>query len=192
MKNKENWAIPFFFFFFFFSLFNLYHSLIVRAAIRETVPSDMCDQRRHKSVYTSAQIRILVILMRKLCILGYPKCAHWRIWSDCANAHADLNFRWAHMSEDTFPDVADVSWAFGAYRKSAPQDRYLASCTGLAELYRTSRSYIAPLILPRKNNVATTSLQRCCNVVTLQRRCNDVVCLLGMFWLSWRRVPTRY
>ena len=28
------------------------------------------------------------------------------------------------------------------------------------------------------HNVATASLQRCCNVVTLQRRCNDVVCLL--------------
>ena len=28
-------------------------------------------------------------------------------------------------------------------------------------------------------NVASTSLQCRCNVVTLQRRCNDVVCLLG-------------
>ena len=31
-------------------------------------------------------------------------------------------------------------------------------------------------------NVATTSLQRCCNVVTLQRRCKDVVATLCVCW----------
>ena len=41
------------------------------------------------------------------CILGYPKCAQWRFWSECADAQADLNLRWAHMSEGTFSDVAD-------------------------------------------------------------------------------------
>ena len=44
--------------------------------------------------------------MKKRRILGYPKCAQWRFWSDCANAHADLNLRWAHMSEGWFPAVA--------------------------------------------------------------------------------------
>ena len=34
-------------------------------------------------------------------------------------------------------------------------------------------------------NVASTSLQRRCNVVMLQRRCNDVVCLLGKMNASW-------
>ena len=37
------------------------------------------------------------------------------------------------------------------------------------------------------HNVATTSLQRSCNVVTLQRRCNDVVCLLDYHLLRGRR-----
>ena len=37
--------------------------------------------------------------MKKLYILGYSNCAQWRFWSDCANAQADLNLRWAHMSE---------------------------------------------------------------------------------------------
>ena len=31
------------------------------------------------------------------CILGYPKCAQCRFWSDCANAQADLNLRNAHV-----------------------------------------------------------------------------------------------
>ena len=41
--------------------------------------------------------------MKKLCILGYPKskCTQWRFQSACA----DLNLRWAHMSEGTFSDV---------------------------------------------------------------------------------------
>ena len=44
----------------------------------------------------------------KHCILDNPKCAQWRIWSDCANAQADLNLRWAHMSEVSYSGfVAD-------------------------------------------------------------------------------------
>ena len=49
---------------------------------------------------------VFVVRIQKLCILGYPKCAQWRFWSDCANAQADLNLRWAHMSEGTFAYVA--------------------------------------------------------------------------------------
>ena len=40
------------------------------------------------------------------CILCLLKCVQWRFWSDCANAQADLNLRWAHMSTGTFSDVA--------------------------------------------------------------------------------------
>ena len=43
--------------------------------------------------------------MQKHCILGYPKCAQWRFWSDCANAQSDLNLRWANISGCTFSKV---------------------------------------------------------------------------------------
>ena len=49
---------------------------------------------------------VLVVHMKKLCICGHPKCAQWRFWSDCANAQADLNLRWAHTSEGTLSEVA--------------------------------------------------------------------------------------
>ena len=39
-------------------------------------------------------------------ILGYPKCAQWRFWSDCTNAQTNLNLHWAHISKGTFSDVA--------------------------------------------------------------------------------------
>ena len=51
-------------------------------------------------------IRVFVVHMKNCCIPGYPKCAQGRFWSDCANAQADLNLRWAHMSKGTFTDDA--------------------------------------------------------------------------------------
>ena len=53
---------------------------------------------------------------KHLCILGYTKCALWRFWSDCANAQADLNLRWAHMSDGTFCGwyiLSYVVWGYG-------------------------------------------------------------------------------
>ena len=54
-------------------------------------------------------IRVIVIHIRKLCIIGYPECAQWQVLSDCANAQADLPVRWPHMSEGMFSDVVAQS-----------------------------------------------------------------------------------
>ena len=48
---------------------------------------------------------VFVICLKKLCILGYLNHAQWRFWSDCANAQADLNLLWAHMSEGTLSAI---------------------------------------------------------------------------------------
>ena len=41
-------------------------------------------------------IRGFVVRMKKLCILGCPKCVRWRFWSDCANVQfSDVE---AHLS----------------------------------------------------------------------------------------------
>ena len=55
--------------------------------------------------------RVFVSRMKKLCILGYPKIAQGRFWSDCANAQADLNLRWAHMFPGTFSGVVAHLWS---------------------------------------------------------------------------------
>ena len=65
-------------------------------------PNDDSNQSAH----SHSLIRIFVVPMKNLCIRGYQKCGQWRFWSDCANAHADLNLRWAHISDGSFPDVA--------------------------------------------------------------------------------------
>ena len=38
-------------------------------------------------------------------ILGYPKCAQRRFWSDCTKAQADLNLRSAHLYVGTVSNV---------------------------------------------------------------------------------------
>ena len=78
------------------------------AAAWENVPSDMSAQRRLKlaCAYPRSLIRVFFVRMKKLWIICYTKQDPWWFWSDCANAQADLNLRWAHMSEGTFSDIA--------------------------------------------------------------------------------------
>ena len=59
----------------------------------ENVPSDLSAQRRLK-------IRAFVVLIKNYCILGYAECPREES-GQIANAQADLNLRWVHMSEDT-------------------------------------------------------------------------------------------
>ena len=54
-------------------------------------------------------------------ILGYPKYAQWRFWSGYENTQADLNFRWAHVSEGTFSDIAVHSNPWQVVLKSVKQ-----------------------------------------------------------------------
>ena len=38
----------------------------------------------------SCLIRLFVVYKENFCIFGCPKCAQWRFWSGCANAHDSL------------------------------------------------------------------------------------------------------
>ena len=59
-------------------------------------PCKCCNARIHTFWHLCPMIQIsqhicifwtvFIIRMRKLCILGYPKCAQWMLWSDCANS----------------------------------------------------------------------------------------------------------
>ena len=56
-------------------------------------PSEDSDQPEH----SSSLIRVFAIRMKKALILSYPLSAQRRLWSDWADAQADLSLRWAHM-----------------------------------------------------------------------------------------------
>ena len=43
-------------------------------------------------------IRVFIVRMKKPWVLSYPLSTQWRLWSDWANAQADLSLRWVHRS----------------------------------------------------------------------------------------------
>ena len=56
-------------------------------------PSEDSGQLGH----SPSLIRVFVVRMKKAWILSYPLSAQRRLWSDSANAQADLSLCWAHM-----------------------------------------------------------------------------------------------
>ena len=56
-------------------------------------PSEDLDQPGHPP----SLIRVFTIRMKKVWVLSYPLSAQRRLWSDRADAQADLSLRWAHM-----------------------------------------------------------------------------------------------
>ena len=78
--------------------------------------------------------------MKKRCILGNSKCTKWWFWSDCVSAQADLNFRWAHKSIDTFSDVA-------AYEESKENAIHKAATVKVTSKARALRKHAYSNIL---------------------------------------------
>ena len=55
-------------------------------------PSEDSDQPGH----SPRLIRVFAACMKKLWVPSYPLSAQRRLWSDWADAQADLSLRWAH------------------------------------------------------------------------------------------------
>ena len=58
----------------------------------ECAPSEDSDQPGHPP----SLIRVFAVRMMKAWVLSYPLSAQQRLWSDWADAQADLSLRWAH------------------------------------------------------------------------------------------------
>ena len=58
----------------------------------ECAPSKYSDQPGH----SPSLIRVFAVRMKKAWVLSYPLSAQRRLWSDWADAQADLSLRWAH------------------------------------------------------------------------------------------------
>ena len=55
-------------------------------------PSEDSDQPGHPL----SLIRVFAVCMKKAWVFSYPLSAQRRLWSDWADAQADLSLRWAH------------------------------------------------------------------------------------------------
>ena len=56
-------------------------------------PSEDSDQPGH----APSLVRVFAVRVKKTWVLSYPLSAQRRLWSDLADAQADLCLRWAHM-----------------------------------------------------------------------------------------------
>ena len=56
------------------------------------VPSEDSDQSGHPP----SLIRVFAVRMKKAWVLSYPLSAQGKLWSDWADAQADLSLRWVH------------------------------------------------------------------------------------------------
>ena len=58
----------------------------------------MCAQRRLRYKHGPSLIRVFAVRMKKAWVLSYPLSAQWRLWSNWADAQADLSLRWTQRS----------------------------------------------------------------------------------------------
>ena len=72
----------------------------------DAVPSDVHPRNEDSNLHAHlcSLIRVFVVGMKKLCFLGYPKCAQGSFWA-CMNVQADLNIGWTYMSKATLSDL---------------------------------------------------------------------------------------
>ena len=64
-------------------------------------PSEDSDQPAH----SRSLIRIFTGRFLDSQVCNVSLCGQRKLWSDCADAQADLSLRWAHISEGTFSHV---------------------------------------------------------------------------------------
>ena len=64
----------------------------------DCVPSEDSDQPGH----LPSLIRVFAVHMKKAWVLSYPLSAQPRLWSDWADAQADLSLRWVHSHFNGF------------------------------------------------------------------------------------------
>ena len=78
-----------------------YRYFLIWAGAQQFPQGCMCAQRRLRSACAFAHphslIKVFVVCLKTVWILCHPLSAVWRLWSDCADAQADLSLRLAHM-----------------------------------------------------------------------------------------------
>ena len=60
-------------------------------------PCKDSDQTGHQPGHPPSLIGVFAVHMKKVWVPSYPLSAQRRLWSDWADAQADLSLRWAHV-----------------------------------------------------------------------------------------------
>ena len=71
----------------------------------------VCHQRRLRSPgHPPSLIRVFTVRMKKAWVLRYPLSTQRRLWSDWADAQADLSLRWEHTHFVGFVMLRLIYW----------------------------------------------------------------------------------
>ena len=76
------------------SLVYIIMSLCMTKPTKRCAPSENSDQPEHPP----SLIRVFAVPVKKAWVLGYPLRTQQRLWSDWADAEADLSLRWVNRS----------------------------------------------------------------------------------------------
>ena len=60
-------------------------------------PPSLISEDSDQPGHLPSLIRVFAVCIKKAWVLSYPLSAQWRLWSDWADAQADLSLRWAYM-----------------------------------------------------------------------------------------------
>ena len=96
-------------------------------------PSEDSDQPGHPP----SLIRVFAVRLKKARILSYPLSAQWRLWSDWADAQADLSLGWAPISVCWFCHEAAHFFVYYAYPYMSSFETHYFSSNILDILFHT-------------------------------------------------------
>ena len=108
----------------------------------DCAPSEDSDQPGHPP----SLIRVFAVRMKKTRVLSYPLSAQRRLWSDWADAQADLRPRWVHMPLYWFcHEAAHMALFPAVLSRFFPTIGVLSRSFLLIEIYETANVKRVPI-----------------------------------------------
>ena len=157
----------------------------------EEVPS----QRAYDVYITSNQRRCNVLTLHRRCcdivsMLRFPlgKLFIYLVWIDTSRSVSSFLQKWESIFDFLFPFLHTKILEMG----STLRNKNLLSLRAFVSFYNGLVFRRAASDSKQTHNLATTLLQRRCNVKTLQRRCNDVDATLCVSWVLIDLPPLKF
>ena len=153
-------------------ILNMSH--VMTKPTNECAPSKDSDQ-------TGQMIRVFAVHMKKHWVLSYPLSAQWRLWSDWADAQADLSLRWTHTHFVGFV-MSWLIWAMSQENMSSEvcdRVRLKPACspTEASKSFGILKIEIRGIILISRQRITKMLIRLCRCAGWSAQVCTFVVCI---------------
>ena len=133
----------------------------------ECAPNEDSDQPGHPP----SLIRVFAVRMKKAWVLSYPLSAQRSLWSDWADAQADLSLRWAHTHYVGFV----MSW-LNCYADISIKIKKTAIKSVI------KHSLVWPVFLTLRNIDGSEYLWNCRRI---HHQLQDIMCVPESKYINW-------